>query len=296
MATYSAPQGRKQRVPAALPELTRRDNWRAAPIATVVTFLVFIAYSTVRAFAGNNFSTFEHPGQVFDWVRNNPNLQAVQPHYWSPFYSPYIPLHLNYPFVQHNGAGIAISAALYVLIIPLSFRLSCYYCRKAYYRAVFGDPSACAVKEQFARLNYRGETRLPAKAFNLHRFALYLALVLVAFHWYHLFDAFHATTADGRHHLYIGVGTLILGLDTLALTAYTFSCHSFRHLTGGVLDFFSRSAGAKQRHGLWAKVSRWNEYHGQFFWASLITVGLADLYVCLVASGAIRDLGWLLTR
>jgi hypothetical protein len=294
MATYSAPQKQAGRAPIIGLNNVRKDNWRAAPMVTVATFLVFILYSTYRAFAGSNFSTFNHEGQNFPWVANH-LAGMTQPHYWSPFYSPYLPSYfpflndLKYPFL---GAGI--SAALYVLIIPLSFRATCYYCRKAYYRAIFGDPTACAVKEKFARMNYKGETTMPNKLFNLHRFTLYLALILVGFHWYHLFEALHATGMDGQEHLYFGLGTIVIGIDTLALSAYVFSCHSFRHLTGGVLDRFSRSTGTKQRFSLWSKVSHLNEQHGLFFWASLVSVGLADLYVCLLASGVFRDLGFII--
>jgi len=291
MATYSAPQSDLKRVPVPIPDNPRKDDWRTAPMAIVATFIVFVLYSTFRALAGNNFSTFAHEGQTFDWVTNNFKNQ-IMPHYWSPFYSPYIPLHFNYPFLHNQaGEGIAISAAFYVLVIPLSFRVSCYYCRKAYYRAIFGDPAACAVKEKFARLNYRGETALPNKLFNFHRYALYLALVLVGFHWFHLYEALHATGTDGKEHLYFGLGTLVIGFDTLALSAYVFSCHSFRHLIGGVLDRFSAN---RSRFQLWSKVSHWNEYHGNFFWISLVSVGLADLYVCLLASGVFRDLGIIL--
>jgi hypothetical protein len=36
-------------------------------------------------------------------------------------------------------------------------------------------------------------------------------------------------------------------------------------------------------------VSRLNERHGLFAWFSLVSVGLADLYVRAVACGSIRD-------
>ena len=293
MTTYTAPQPESARVPVPVPDNARKDNWRVAPYATITTFIVFIIYSTFRAFAGNNFSTFNHEGQGFPWVTNTfINHGLVQPHYWSPFYSPYVPAYLpflnnlHYPFI-----GGVLSAALYVLIIPLSFRVSCYYGRKAYYRAIFGDPTACAVKEKFARLNYKGETAMPNRLFNLHRYTLYLALILVCFHWYHLFEALHADVPGGGEHWYFGLGTIIIAFDTLALSAYVFSCHSMRHLIGGVIDRFSRSAGTRRRFELWSKVSLLNVNHGQFFWASLISVGLADLYVCLLASGVLHDIG-----
>ena len=48
-----------------------------------------------------------------------------------------------------------ISPAVLILWAPGGFRLTCYYYRKAYYRAYFMDPPACAVGEP--RNGYRGE-------------------------------------------------------------------------------------------------------------------------------------------
>ncbi len=68
--------------------------------------------------------------------------------YLSPFYSPLIdPHHHWWPF----------SPALLILAGPLGFRATCYYYRKALYRAFLLDPPACAVGEPAGR-NYRGET------------------------------------------------------------------------------------------------------------------------------------------
>jgi len=41
---------------------------------------------------------------------------------------------------------------------------------------------------------------------------------------------------------------------------------------------------------MWTKVSWLNARHMQFAWASLGTLMLSDLYIMLVASGAISDL------
>src|SRR2546430_15641292 len=49
----------------------------------------------------------------------------------------------------------------------------------------------------------------------------------------------------------IGVGTLVLLINTAALTFYSFSCHSARHLVGGTLDCFSCSAATRARHSVW---------------------------------------------
>ena len=42
----------------------------------------------------------------------------------------------------------------------------------------------------------------------------------------------------------IGVGTLVLAVNSALLSGYTLGCHSLRHLVGGGLDRFSRPSGA----------------------------------------------------
>jgi hypothetical protein len=88
----------------------------------------------------------------------------------------------------------------------------------------------------------------------------------------------------------VGVGSLALLANIVLLTLYTFSCHSLRHLAGGNNDCFSCVAFGRQKHGIWRGISSLNERHMLFAWSSLISVGLADLYVRLVASGAIEDI------
>ena len=71
---------------------------------------------------------------------------------------------------------------------------------------------------------------------------------------------------------------------------YVLTCHSLRHLAGGCIDCFSRAPLGRSRLRAWSCLSRLNPHHGLWFWISLIVVGLADLYVRLVAMGVIRDL------
>jgi hypothetical protein len=59
---------------------------------------------------------------------------------------------------------------------------------------------------------------------------------------------------------------------------------------GGKLDCFSCVALGGPRHAAWRGASFLNEYHMLFAWLSLFSVGLADLYIRLVASGSIHDL------
>jgi hypothetical protein len=232
----------------------RRDAWWVEILPVVLILSLFGIYATFRAFEG----------KFYAWGP-----------YLSPFYSPLIdPAHHWWRF----------SPALLILAGPLGFRATCYYYRKAYYRAFFLHPPACAVSEG-GRGTYRGETRFPFILQNLHRWFLYLALVFLCFLWW---DAFHAFFfADGFG---IGVGSLILLANILLLTSYTFSCHSLRHLAGGKLDCFSCARFGPQRHSAWGWLTRLNERHMLFAWLSLFSVGLADLYVRMVAAGLLKDI------
>ena len=97
-------------------------------------------------------------------------------------------------------------------------------------------------------------------------------------------NAFH-----DKGHAMVGLGTIILGLNVVMLSAYTFGCHAFRHLVGGSLDCYSCSWAARTRRGLWEKVSVLNARHGLYALASLFTVWGADIYVRLLTHGVISD-------
>ena len=197
--------------------------------------------------------------------------------YLSPFFSPL--------FGAPNIAGFILSPGVFVVWSPLAFRASCYYYRKAYYRAFFAPP-ACSMEppSRLKRIRYWGETRFPTVLSNFHRFALYTAIINVAFLAVDFVNAFHVPG-----HLMVGLGTLILGLNVVMLSAYTFGCHAFRHLVGGSLDCYSCSWAAKTRRSLWERVTVLNERHGLFALVSLFTVWGADLYVRLLTHGVFAD-------
>jgi hypothetical protein len=161
--------------------------------------------------------------------------------------------------------------------------VTCYYYRKAYYRAFFLDPPACAVSE--GRRGYRGETAFPFILQNVHRYFLYLALLFIVILGY---DAVRSFSFDGKFG--IGVGSLVLTSNVVLLALYTFSCHSLRHLVGGGLDCFTCGVAGPIRGKAWRWTTAANERHMLFAWMSLFSVALADLYVRSVACGAIRDL------
>jgi hypothetical protein len=235
----------------------RKDNWWVGPAVTFAVLSSFIAYATFRAFE-NSFFEFGP--------------------YLSPFYSPYI---------ESKGFGIPfLSPAMLILPGPASFRFTCYYYRKAYYRAFAMDPPACAVGERNAHA-YNGEKKLLVIQ-NLHRFAMYLAVLFLVFLWH---DFIKSLSFDG--HFGVGLGSLVLLTNCTLLSGYTFGCHSFRHLIGGSVDSFSEAPLGKLRHSLWNLVTKLNENHMAFAWSSLFGVALTDLYIRMVASGAIHDVRFL---
>jgi hypothetical protein len=251
-------ESRSSAVPVGLGRTLRRDAWWMENIPVIILLGGFGLYATLRAFEGK--------------------LYEVGP-YLSPFYS---------PLIDASHHWWHYSPALLILAFPLGFRVTCYYYRKAYYRAFFLDPPGCAVGEP-AHRNYRGETRFPFILQNLHRYFLYGAIVFLCFLWYDAIRAFWFPGSDQKLHFGIGVGTLVLLVNIILLTLYLLSCHSLRHLIGGKIDCFSCTTFNLKRHGAWKKASFLNERHMLYAWCSLISVGFADFYVRMVASGMIKD-------
>ncbi|HEY1423409.1 MAG TPA: hypothetical protein VGF20_08150 [Candidatus Acidoferrum sp.] len=240
-------------------ETQRRDAWWLELLPVVILLGGFGIYATLRAFEG----------RYFEWGP-----------YISPFYSPLIdPGHHWWKF----------SPALLILAGPLGFRTTCYYYRKAYYRAFFLDPPACAVGESGKR-NYKGETAFPFILQNIHRYFLYLAILFLAFLWYDAYRAFFFIGRLRTEEFGVGLGSLIMLANVTLLTLYTFSCHSLRHLAGGKLDCFSCTAFGPPRHTAWSWLSKLNERHMLFAWASLISVGFTDFYIRMLSSHVFTDL------
>jgi hypothetical protein len=163
----------------------------------------------------------------------------------------------------------------------MGFRLTCYYYRKAYYRAFWRSPAACAVREPHAK--YTGETRIPLILQNLHRYFFWIALAFNAFLTY---DAVIAFRSYGGQWGHMGLGTLVLVANAALLWLYSLSCHACRHAVGGRLKHFSSHP---VRYRMWTLISRLNARHMEFAWISLGWVLLTDLYIRLVASGIITD-------
>ena len=228
----------------------RRDAWWLQPVAQAIGLLVLGAYATWAAFQGKHYEFGN---------------------YLSPFYSPLL-----------KPKWWPLSPALLVLGAPLGFRGTCYYYRKAYYRAFFADPHACAVGEP--RKGYVGEAKFPFILQNLHRYLIYLAIPLLFFLW---IDVFRAFDFNGRFG--VGGGSLAILFSNALLTLYTFSCHSIRHLVGGRVDCFSCVVAGGPRRRIWEGASWLNGHHMAWAWWSLFGVCFADFYVRLCSMGVIHD-------
>jgi len=261
--------------PAGFAATVRTDRWWVEPALTVLGLLAFSVYVTWAAFQGEHY--YASP-------------------YLSPLYSPVI-------FLEPSAAGSAPawhawfrgpwpswwpdflprSPAFFILVFPGAFRFTCYYYRKAYYRAFTASPPACAVVPGAVTRPYQGETAWLLFQ-NLHRYAMFFAVIFIGILSY---DAILAFFHDGRFG--VGVGTLVLVVNVVLLAGYTFGCHSFRHLIGGGEDCMS--CGKRTlRLRLWRGSTVLNVKHMNFAWASLIWVGLTDLYIRLVSMGVVHDL------
>jgi len=243
----------------------RKDPWWRAPRITAAMLTIWVAYATVHVFTGH-------------WY------YVAKDHYLTPFFSPCV-----------SGECVSGSSALghwlpaippiipyAVVSLPfvLGFRLSCYYYRKAYYRAFWRAPAACAVREPHAK--YTGETRFPLLGQNLHRYFFYAAVIISLINTWDAIRAFHSPQGFG-----FGLGNLVLLANVVLLWMYTASCHSCRHILGGRLKHFSKHP---VRYKSWVIISRLNGKHMQLAWTTLASLAISDFYVMAVSAGWFSDL------
>ena len=238
------------------------------PLIVFIVFTSFIVYATWAAFQGEHY-TFGP--------------------YLSPFYSPEIfgdsPHAIFGPKPGWWPGWLPFSPALITLPFPGLFRVTCYYYRGAYYKAFWADPPQCAVGEP--RKSYRGEHSFPLILQNVHRYLLYIALAFIFILAYDAWKAMWFTNpATGAAEFGIGVGTLLLLLNVVLLSAYTFGCHSLRHIVGGFRD---RLSNAPVRRTAYACVSCFNRWHMKWAWMSLFSVAFSDVYVRMCSMGIWTD-------
>jgi hypothetical protein len=254
-------QGKRAKIPA---RTLRTDRWWFPPLVTFVGLGAWVLYATVRVFM-----------QKWYWVDDF--------HYLTPFYSPCISDGCV-PEASHFGRFLPdvwfLPYAALTLPFLLLFRLTCYYYRKAYYRAFWLSPPACAVAEPHKV--YSGETRFPLIFQNAHRYFFYAAVAISLINTYDAILAFHSPDGFG-----FGLGNIVLLVNVVMLWAYTASCHSCRSIVGGRLKHFSAHP---MRYRSWTVVSRLNTKHMELAWITLGTLAFTDFYVMAVSAGWISDL------
>lgn len=236
----------------------RKDRWWVEPLLTGSGLAIFVVYSTV--------SVLIAPAWAY---------QTTPEHYLSPFFE---------PLITPGWMPTWFSPGIFVLWAPIGFRTTCYYYRRAYYRSYFLSPPACAVREPAS--HYSGESGFPLVLQNAHRWFMYVALLFIPILW---IGAIRSYWFEGQFG--IGLGSVVLTVNAFLLMMYTIGCHSLRHWVAGGLNSFSRTPLRRLRRRAWEVFTVANEHHRMWAWMSLIFVGLTDLYIRLVSSGAITDPG-----
>jgi len=99
---------------------------------------------------------------------------------------------------------------------------------------------------------------------------------------YDAWNAFWFENAAGSKEFGMSVGTIVLTLNVIFLSGYTFGCHSLRHLVGGGIDLLSRRPIRKTAYDC---VSCLNARHMAWAWTSLLWVAFSDIFVRLCAMG-----------
>jgi hypothetical protein len=256
-------------------QTTRTDDWRSGPAITFLVFMSFVIYTAWAGLQGNHYYFAPYLSPYYAPVLfSDPSVAGALPvsHAWFGAVPSWWPSKL-----------ISFSPALVILVFPGSFRFTWYYYRKAYYRSFAGSPPGCAVGPLAGKRRYRGETQLMLFQ-NLHRYAMYFALVFIPLLSKEAISSFFRDGVFG-----VGVGSLLLTTNAVLIAAYTLGCHSFRHMIGGRKDCMSACGKPSLALGTWKKATWFNMRHMQFAWASLVWVMITDLYVRLCSMGVIHD-------
>ena len=181
---------------------------------------------------------------------------------------------------------IPFSPALVILPFPGGFRFTCYYYRGAYYKAFWADPPSCAVGEPSK--SYLGENSFPLILQNIHRYAMYAAVVFLFLLSYDVWLAMWfdnpATGAEGVRHR--------RRHDRAARQRHPVDqLHAWvplaAPLVGGLKDEMSKSALSEACYNC---SSSFNPRHQLFAWCSLFSVMFADVYIRLCSMGIWTDL------
>ena len=221
----------------------RKDAWWVGPALTVVVLLGFIVYATLRAFEGGNYEWRRVPLALLLAV-----LRRLVGEGLGPLAS------------SRRRCSSCRGPRRSVSLVTTTARPTTARSRGTRPRAP--SPSASAHR-------YNGETQAPRSS---------RTCTATRCTWRSCSSSSSGRTRsmavvgwkDGVH---VGVGTLVMIVNCVLLTGYTFGCHSFRHLVGGGVNSYSKAALGGVRHGLWKLVTVLNERHQPLAWASLFSRG-----------------------
>ena len=251
----------------------RVDAWWKGPTAMVAYLGFMIVYATWRGMMESDFWYFEEFGRSAG--HQTMAIESQGSHVLSPLFSPLI-----IPGEGTMGSLVPMwlawmSPAMFILIFPAGFRATCYYYRKAYYRAFMQQPTGCAVSKPWDE--YSGETGLLVVQ-NLHRYFMYVMLLyLPILSWdFWLSVNFH----EGDVHTYgVSFGSICLLVNVLMLAGYTFGCHAFRHVIGGGSNDWTSGSLGRVKYSLWKLSTGLNEKHKEWALYSLFWVMFTDFYI-----------------
>jgi hypothetical protein len=256
-------------VPRGFGETYRRDWWWIEPIVVFVVLAAFLGYGTWAAWQNAYYTSGPYLSPFYA-----PELWGASPHAW------FGPKPMWWP------DPLPFSPALLILPFPGLFRFTCYYYRGAYYKAFWADPVSCAVGEPRG-LHFRGERWFPLVLQNVHRYFAYIAVIFLVLLSYDVWLAvWFPDPRTGGEVFGIGVGTLVLAVNVVFLSLYTFGCHSLRHVFGGRADEVSTSP---VREACYNCSSALNGRHQLFAYCSMFTVVFSDVYVRLCSMGIWTD-------
>ena len=137
----------------------RRDAWWVQPAVVFLVLSSFIVYATWAAFQGAHYTYGPYLSPFY-----SPELFGDSPHAW---FGPKPGLVAGLAAVLAGAADPAVPGALPGHLLLLSRRVL---------QGVLGGPAACTVGEP--RKSYRGEASFPLILQNVHRYFLYVALLL----------------------------------------------------------------------------------------------------------------------
>ncbi|HJM18075.1 MAG TPA: hypothetical protein QF703_00930 [Candidatus Thalassarchaeaceae archaeon] len=249
----------------------RTDDWWKGPTAMAAYLGFMVVYATWRGFMEADFWFFEEFGRSSG--NQTMAIENQGSHVLSPLFSPLI-----YP---DETSWIPkdlwwMSPAMFILIFPAGFRGTCYYYRKAYYRAFFQQPTGCAVSKPWNE--YKGESGLLVVQ-NLHRMFMYVAVIYLPILTYDFWLSLNFHDSAGAHHFGISVGSLVLLLNLIMLSGYTFGCHAFRHVVGGGSNHWTGAPMNRIKYGMWRLSTKLNEHHKDWALYSLFWVMFTDFYI-----------------